>query len=80
METSGISNSIPDNDLENAVISISRDSGVEMDLNDIMGCDRLPISRNSRGQDKSDCQIVNRKHSEALLREKNGLVVRALII
>ena len=81
METSGISNSIPDNDLENAVISISRDSGVEMDLNDIKGCDRLPLSRNSRGQDKRVIvKFVNRKHSEALLETKNGLVVRPLII
>ena len=81
METSGISNSIPDNDLENAVISISRDPGVEMDLNDIKGCHRLPLSRSSRGQDKRvTVKFVNRKHSEALLRENNGIVVRALII
>ena len=52
VEISGIPNTIPDNDLENTVISICRDSGVEIDPKDIEGCHRLPLSRNSRGQDK----------------------------
>ena len=51
-EISGIPNTIPDNLLENTEISICRDSGVEIDPKDIEGCHRLPLSRNSRGQDK----------------------------
>ena len=40
-----------DEDLKNTK-SICKDSGVGIDTKDIEGCHRLPISRNSRGQDK----------------------------
>ena len=52
MEISGIPNSIPGKDLENTVIRICNDSGVEIDQKDIEGCHRLPLSRNSSRQDK----------------------------
>ena len=52
VEISGIPNSIPDKDLKNTAISICKDSGVEIDPDNIEGCHRLPLSRNSRGQDK----------------------------
>ena len=56
------------------MISIWRDSGVEIDPKNIEGCHRLPISRNSRGQDKRVIvKFVNRKHSEALLRDKKRI-------
>ena len=48
IEISGIPNRIPDEDLENTIISICKDSGVELDPKDIEGCHRLPLSRNSR--------------------------------
>ena len=48
VETSAIPNTIPDNLLQNIVISICRDSGVEIDPKDIRGCHRVPLSRNSR--------------------------------
>ena len=68
IETSGIPNRIPDEDLENAVISICKDSGIEIYPKDIEGCHRFPLSRNSRGQDKKVIvKFVNRKHSEDLL-------------
>ena len=74
IEISGIPNSILDENLENTVISISKDSGVEIDPKDIEGCHRLPLSRNSRGQDKRViAKFVNRKHSEALLRDQNRI-------
>ena len=74
MEISVIPNTIPDNDPENTVISICRDSGVEIEPKDIEGCHRLPLSRNSRGQDKRVIvKFVNRKHSEALLRDKKRI-------
>ena len=81
VEISVIPNSIPDKDLENTVIRICSDSGLEIDPKHIEGCYRLPLSRNSRGQDKRVIvKLVNRKHSQALLETKNGLVVRPLII
>ena len=59
---------------KNTVISICRDSGVEIDPKDIEGCHRLPLSRNSRGQDKRVIvKFVNRKYSEALLRDKKRI-------
>ena len=74
VEISGIPNTIPDNLLENTVISIWRDSGVEIHPKNIEGCHRLPLSRNSRGQDKRVIvTFVNRKHSEALLRDKKRI-------
>ena len=67
IEISGIPNRISDEDLENAIISICKDSGVEIDPRDVEGCHRLSLSRNSRGQDKRVIvKFVNRKHSEAL--------------
>ena len=44
VEISGIPNTISDNDLENTVWSICRDSRVEIDPKDIEGCHRLPLS------------------------------------
>ena len=44
---------------------------METDPKDIEGCHRLPLSRNSRVQDKRVIiKFVYRKHSEALLRDK----------
>ena len=52
MEISRIPSSIRDEDLENTVISICKDFGVEIDPKNIESCHRLPFSRNSRVQDK----------------------------
>ena len=46
MEFSNIPNDIPDNQLEDKVIGICRESGVEV-KNDIEGCHHLPASRYS---------------------------------
>ena len=74
VERSGIPNSIPDKDFGSTVISICRDSGVDADPKDIECCHRLPLSRNSRGQDKRVIvKLVNRKHSGALLTDKNRI-------
>ena len=43
VEISSIPNSIPDEDLENILITICKDSGVEIDPKDIEGCHRLPL-------------------------------------
>ena len=56
------------------IISICKDSGVEIDPKDTEGCHRLPLSRTSRGKDKRMIvKFVNRKHSEALLRDKKRI-------
>ena len=52
MEVSNIPNDIPDNQLESKTIQICRDSGVEVDHNDIEGCQRLPVSRYIRVDNK----------------------------
>ena len=43
VEISSIPNSIPDEDLENTLITVCKDSGVEIDLKDIEACHRLPL-------------------------------------
>ena len=43
VEISSIPNSIPDEDLEKILITICKDSGVEIDPKDIEGCHRLPL-------------------------------------
>ena len=74
MEISGIPSSNPDNDLENTVVSICKDSGVEIDPKDIEGSHKLPLSRNSRWQDiRVIVKFVNRKQSEILLRDKKRI-------
>ena len=52
VEFSNIPNDIPDNQLESKIIQICRDSGVEVDHNDIEGCHRLPVSRYIRVDNK----------------------------
>ena len=74
VELSGIPNSICDEDLENTVINICKESGIDVDARDIEGCHRLPLSRNSRGHDKRVIvKFVNRKYAEALLKDKKQI-------
>ena len=76
VELSNIPNDIPDNQLENKVIQICCESGIEVDHNDIDGCPRLPVSRYSRGDKKRVIiKFINRKHTEAeaLLFKKKSL-------
>ena len=81
VEISGKPTNIRDNDLENTMISICRDSGVEIDPKDIEGCHRIPFSRNSRGHDKRVIfKFVKGSTTKPYLGTKNGLVVRVLII
>ena len=78
---SGIPNSICDEDLENTVINICKESGIDVDARDIEGCHRLPLSRNSRGHDKRVIvKFVNRKYAEALLKDKKQISGKNLVI
>ena len=47
-----MSNSIPDEDLENTVIKGCKESGIVVETRDIEWDHRLPLSRNGRGHDK----------------------------
>ena len=45
--------------------------GIGVDARDIEGCQRLPLSRNSRGHNKKAIvMFVNQKYAEALLKDK----------
>ena len=73
VEFSNIPNDIPDNQLESKIIQICRESGVEVDHNHIVGCHRLPVSRYSRGDNKTVIvKFINRKHSETLLYKRKS--------
>ena len=77
VEFSNIPNDIPDNQLEDKVIKICRESGVEVNQNDIEGCHRLPASRYSRSDNKRVIvKFLNRKHSESLLFKKKSISSR----
>ena len=71
VEISEISNQIPDQDLEENVVKICKDSDMNISPMDIEGCDRLPLGRNSINTTKRVIvKFVNGKHSEAMLQRK----------
>ena len=74
IELSGIPNDILENNLEKIVEDICHDSGLEIEPKDFEGCRRLPVSRYRRDSDKRVIiKFVNRKHPEALLRNKKTI-------
>ena len=77
VEISGISNEVSDQNLEETVIGISKDSGIDVNSLDIEGCHRLPLGRNGTNK----CVIVifvNRKQSEAMLQHKNDVIKKSV--
>ena len=73
VEISGISNEIPDDDLENHVIEICKNSNI-INPADTEGCHRLPLDRNSTTDNKRVIlKFVNRKHFELMLRSKKSI-------
>ena len=74
VEISGISNDVLDNDLEEKLIEICKDSDIVITSSDIEGCHRLPLGRNSTSENKLVIvKFVNRKHSELMLRLKKNI-------
>ena len=74
VEISGISNEVSDQNLEQTVIGICKDSGIEVNPLDIEGCHRLPLGRNATNTTKRVIvKFVNRKHSEATLQHKKDI-------
>ena len=71
VETSGISNQIPDQDVEENIIKICKDSLINISRMDIEGCQRFPLGRNTTSTTKRVIvKFVNQKHSEAMLQRK----------
>ena len=72
VEISGILSEIPDEDLENNVIEICKNSNINPA--DIKGCHRLPQGRNSTSDNKRVIvKFVSRKHSELMLPSKKSI-------
>ena len=74
VEISGNSNQIPDQDLEENVVKICKDSDINISPMDIGGWHRLPLGRNSTNTTKRVIvKFVNRKHSQAMLQRKKDI-------
>ena len=74
VEISGISNDVLDNELEEKVIEICKDSDIVITPGDIEGCHRLPMGRNSTSENKrAIVKFINRKHPELMLRQKKNI-------
>ena len=79
VEISGIPHEILDNNLEDKVIDICKDAGIEIEHMDIEGCYRLPLSKKNVGGTKHVfVKFVNRKHSEDMLWLKK--IIRLLFL
>ena len=73
-EISGISNQIPDQDLEENIIKICKDSDINISPMDIEGCHRLPFGRNTiNTTERVIGKFVNRKLSETMLQRKKDI-------
>lgn len=74
IKLSGISNDIPEDNLEKVFTDICHDSCLKIEPKDIEGCRRLPVSRyGGDGNKRVIVKFVNRKHLEALLRNKKSI-------
>ena len=80
VEISGISNEVSDQNLEETVIGICKDSGIEVNSLYIEGCHRLPLGRNVTNTNKRVIvKFVNRKHSEAMLQRKKDIIKKSKV-
>ena len=80
VEISGIRLKILDNNLEDKVIDICKNAGIEIGHMNIEGCYRLPLRRNNAGGTKPVIvKFVNRKHSGNVLRLKKIISSRSKV-
>ena len=80
VEISNIHHEIMDNNLEDKVIDICKDAGIEMGHMDIEVCYGLPLSSNITGGTKRVIvKFVNRKHSGDMLRLKKIISSRSKV-
>ena len=74
VEISGISNQLQDQDLEENIIKMCKDSDINIPHMDIEACHRLPLGRNLTNTTKRVIvKFVNRKRSEAMLQQKKDI-------
>ena len=78
IELAGISNWIKDIVLEETVISICKEHGIDISPMDIEACHRLPLSNAQANKDPNQCKrvivkFVNRKLPERLLQIKKTI-------
>ena len=78
VKISGISNEVSDQNLEETVIGICKDSGIDVNSLDIEVCHRLPFGKNATNTNKRVIvKFVNRKHSEAMLQRKKDIIKKS---
>ena len=75
IELAGIPNSIRDNVLEETIINICKENGIDISPMDIEACHRLPLSNAQANKDPNQCKrvivkFVNRKLPKRLLQIK----------
>ena len=78
IELPGIPNSIKDNVLEETIINICKEHGIDISPMDIEACHRLPNSNAQVNKDPNQCKrvivkFVNRKLPERLLQIKKTI-------
>ena len=77
VEISGISNQIPEQDLEENIIKICKDSDINISTMYIEGCHRLRIGRNTTNSIKRVIvKFVNRKILKPCYNEKKTLILK----
>ena len=80
VEISGISNELSDNDFEEEVIGICKDSDFVITSSDIEGCHRWQLGRNSTSENKRVIvKFLNRKDSELMLRLKKNINAKSKV-
>ena len=80
VKISGISNEVSDQNLEETVIGICKDSGIDENSLDIEVCHRLPFGKNATNTNKRVIvKFVNRKHSEAMLQRKKDIIKKSKV-
>ena len=80
VKISSISNDVSDNGVEEKVIGICKDSNIVITSNDIEGCHRFPLVRNSTNKNKRlIVKFVNRNHSEVMLRLKKNVSFKSKV-
>ena len=78
VEISGISDEVPDENLEGKVIDICKGAGIDSKHYYVEACHRLSLGRvNTSSSKRVIVKFLNRKYSEAMLRFKKSINSRS---
>ena len=81
VEISGLPNHVLDNDPEDKVTEICKDSDIVIASSHIEGCHCLPLGRNSTcKKTRVIVKFVHRKHSKLMLRLKKNILITKYIL